>query len=460
MAFKRCHETGCVEGRRFHDGKAATARCAHRWYLRVMVDGISAHGPVTHFVFLLRPTEPVPTNKGDADDLEQRLRRWMADQLAGGHAIDWQRLRQRPAPDPNPNPPHNPSGPTSPPPPADPTPRVRIAAAVATYQTKHIAKMGDNSATYLAARIGRDVGTRPIADLLDVGLIEWWLDDLREEEDTTPTGTRKDSTLNRYRARWSNLITFCRTEFGLVGQSPFYHPILNPASPLRRLKEQRRTRRLRPEHREEQRLLKATRTIADGGQMTGRVLCGIDAGLRRREMLLVDVDHLQRDRTGLAIVIPADHTKSKQERKVPIASDRLRHFLQGRIKRLARTFGQVRGPRRVFGQADGSPLDAFRNDWEAVLMAGGFRRGHYVTRKADGARLWEWTVDENLHWHDLRHECGSRLAEGYGKAKPLGIPQLMKLLGHTKPETTMIYLNMTDDALAAAMKRVNHARGL
>jgi integrase len=459
MAFKRCHEAGCAEGRRFHSGTATTARCAHTWYLRVMVDGVSAHGPVHHFIYLLRPDEPVPTTKGDADALERRLKDWMIDQLASRQPIDWKLLRQRAAaPDPTPpnNPhPNNPSGATSP-----PSPIVRIREAVAEYQTKHIAKMGDTGATYLAARIGRDVGLRPIEDLLDVGLITDWLDDLTEEEDTTPDGTRKLSTINRYRARWSNLITFCRIEFGLVGQSPFYHPILNPASPLRRLKEQRRKRRLRPQHREEQRLLRACATIADGGQMTGRLLCGLDAGLRRREMLLVDVDHLQRDRSGLAIFIPADHTKSKQERKVPVTSERLLKYLQGRTKTLARTFGQARAPRRVFGQVDGAPVDAFRNDWEAVQLAGRFRVGDYVTRKADGVRVWEWTVDEDLHWHDLRHECGSRLAEGYGNAKPLGIPQLMKLLGHTKPETTMIYLNMTDDALASAMKRVNRARGL
>lgn len=41
----------------------------------------------------------------------------------------------------------------------------------------------------------------------------------------------------------------------------------------------------------------------------------------------------------------------------------------------------------------------------------------------------------NLDWHDLRHEGASR----YGETGKLTLRELMELLGHSRPETTMRY---------------------
>lgn len=433
MVSKRCHEAGCVEGTRFAAGKAATARCDHPWYIRVMVDGRRAQGPVSKFRFLLRRGEQLPASKADALELEGRVRTWM---VTGA------------------TPPPDEAAVPQPAPARDEAPVRTIAAAVADYQTKHVAKMADTGAAYLAKRIADECGTRPITDLLDAGVIAEWLGDLAEDSDADDQ--RASSTVNRYRARWSHLITFCRIEYALAGPTPFYHPILNPTSPLRRLKEARRKRRLKAG--EETRLLRGCRSQTDGGQMIGRLFCALDAGLRRREMLLVELDHLQRDRNGLSIYIPAANAKGRKERAVPVTSHRLLKFLQQRQRALRRTFGQPRGPRFVFGQADGARLDSFRTDWEAVQIAGGFRAGTY--RTVDGRRLWTWTHDDDLNWHDLRHECGSRLAHGTATTPGVALRDIQEMLGHAKLATTEIYLNTSHESVARNMRRVHRALGV
>ena len=54
--------------------------------------------------------------------------------------------------------------------------------------------------------------------------------------------------------------------------------------------------------------------------------------------------------------------------------------------------------------------------------------------------------DGDLHWHDLRHECGSRLAER-------GVPlhEIQYLMGHATIVRTQRSLNTTLDALARSI---------
>jgi len=432
MVYKRCHEgrTPCADGVRFNAGKTATARCPHPWYLRVMEEGREATGPVKKFRFLLRPGEPLPDNKTDALELEGRVRTW----LRTGENPFGERVRE---PEPAPAP--------------APATCLTIRDAEAIYQVEHIAKMGDNGATYLSRRIAAECGDRPITDLLDPIVIKDWLEDL--EEDDAYDGTRKDSTLNRYRARWSHLITFCRIKFALTGPTPFYHPILNPASDLRRRKEYGRTRRLHPG--EEPRLIRACRQLKDGGQMLGRLFCALDLGLRRREMLLVDLKHVTKGPAGWSLVLPADHTKSGKPRTLPIESARLLAFLKARQRALPPRFGD-RAPRFVFGQVDGSRVDSFRTDWEDVQCRAGLRAGEY----RNGGKQWVWTHNDELTWHDLRHECGSRLAAGTSKTPPMPLRDIQEMLGHAKLEMTARYLNTSHESVRRNLRRLQRAQGV
>ncbi len=56
-------------------------------------------------------------------------------------------------------------------------------------------------------------------------------------------------------------------------------------------------------------------------------------------------------------------------------------------------------------------------------------------------------VNGDLHWHDLRHECGSRLAER-------GVPlhEIQYLMEHASLTTTQRYLNATVEALKKSVK--------
>lgn len=55
----------------------------------------------------------------------------------------------------------------------------------------------------------------------------------------------------------------------------------------------------------------------------------------------------------------------------------------------------------------------------------------------------------NLHWHDLRHTFGTRLAEaGCSEAT------IADLMGHSDPQTTRRYTHATDRAKRAAVEAV------
>ncbi len=56
---------------------------------------------------------------------------------------------------------------------------------------------------------------------------------------------------------------------------------------------------------------------------------------------------------------------------------------------------------------------------------------------------------DNLHWHDLRHTFGTRLAEaGFSEAT------IADLMGHSDPQTTRRYTHATDRAKRAAVEAV------
>jgi len=53
-----------------------------------------------------------------------------------------------------------------------------------------------------------------------------------------------------------------------------------------------------------------------------------------------------------------------------------------------------------------------------------------------------------LHWHDLRRECGSRLAE-----RGVDVLKVKELMGHASITTTQRYFATTTEAVGDAMRK-------
>jgi site-specific recombinase XerD len=88
-----------------------------------------------------------------------------------------------------------------------------------------------------------------------------------------------------------------------------------------------------------------------------------------------------------------------------------------------------------FGSLLGESINTFRTAWETVLR---------LAEITDATKA----IDGDLHWHDLRHECGSRFADDGMDAR-----HIQMLLGHADLKTTERYLNSDTKRLGEAMKR-------
>ena len=80
-------------------------------------------------------------------------------------------------------------------------------------------------------------------------------------------------------------------------------------------------------------------------------------------------------------------------------------------------------------------MDRFEHEWKAVLQLAGI-----IDKVAK--------IDGDLHWHDLRRECGSRLAE-----RGVDVLKVKKLLGHATIVTTQRYFATTTEAVREAMRK-------
>ena len=112
--------------------------------------------------------------------------------------------------------------------------------------------------------------------------------------------------------------------------------------------------------------------------------------------------------------------------------------------------GQRFGPHHhPFGNEIGRRLSSPKKMWEtAVLKAHGhtprWRNGNLVPEASAAYR----GID--LHFHDLRHEAGSRWLES-----GMSLHHVKELLGHASISTTDTYLNATRTGLKEAMKKVD-----
>jgi integrase len=175
------------------------------------------------------------------------------------------------------------------------------------------------------------------------------------------------------------------------------------------------------------------------------IIAALETGCRRGELLSLtwaDVDLPHRELT-----IRAANAKDREQRILPISS-RLAGVLE-----MARTDAAGReypASAYVFGEL-GEPLVTIKKAWETtVLKAHGHTPKWAASGKLSAASRAELRAI-NLHFHDLRHEAGSRLIE-----QGWPVHHVQEMLGHASLEQTSTYLNVTRAGLHDSMRRYEH----
>lgn len=410
MIFKRCHEKGCPEG------KKDAPRCKHGWYFHGEHQGHIERGPLKQYAHLLLPGQVLPTTKTEALDLEKKIYTWLA--------------TGRPAPTP-----------TQVPPTSHLSAHKTVDDVIRAYRADYADALRGKGHASALRRISREVGDQPCSVLFDRQALKTFLADVLEgDDDDTPHLANR----NRHLDRWRHMTYWLVATDKLAGRVdlPFYDKLANPFGVRKLTEGDGRTRRLDPETQEEARIIAACERLAatDGGMMLGRYYCAVDAGLRRGEMQKLQKAAVLTNYQGQGLTLHVQWhiSKTAKERFVAVSTDRLRRFVQ------ERRFAQF-----PFGQADGSRLDDFRVDWDNVLIDAAINRGHYEKG------VWVCDHDADLHWHDLRHECGSRLADAN-----VPLHEIQRIMGHTKLDTTQKYLNASFVSMATNMRNAALRRGI
>jgi integrase len=389
--YKRCQEKRC----------RSSPRCAHAWWMTFSHKGRRYKTSVDLFAKTLVP------NKTEVEKVW--LPRFVTAVMEGRY------------------------------PEAAPAPEVTKGTASSTvedllkeYRRRHCEaeKLNMDSLDSKLNVIRRRFGAMELTALEKPGPIEEFKTDLIEAD-------KQHSTINRYLAQLKHMINWAIGR-ELMTKSPFFHKTRNPTG-IKLLKgENKRRRRLHTN--EEKVLLDACEAITGavhdnaGVVMKGRLYAAIDLGLRRGEMLKVMNRHVDwKEKPDPVLTIQWGNAKSRKERQIPITSARVRRFFKSR-----RLVGGDDG--FPFGSPTGAQIQNFRKAWETLLKLA------HITDP-------EKRLDGDLHWHDLRHECGSRFAD-----RGMDGRHIQMLLGHADLKTTERYLNSDTKRLGEAMRRVTARR--
>ena len=152
------------------------------------------------------------------------------------------------------------------------------------------------------------------------------------------------------------------------------------------------------------------------------IIAALETGCRRGELLSLTWADVSMSR-GL-LTVRAEKAKSGKSRQIPL-SPRLKAVLKMIEHDPA---GNPHKPSAyVFGDGVGRQVKDPKKAWLACCKAAGI---------------------DNLHFHDLRHETGSRLLEA---GWPL--QHVQAILGHADAKTTSTYLNATVQHLLDSMRR-------
>jgi len=177
-----------------------------------------------------------------------------------------------------------------------------------------------------------------------------------------------------------------------------------------------------------------------GDMMRLRLMAAFDAGVRREEMMLVQLKHINfkpvsvvvdgQRKQVLVVEVQSKGEKTTGEKEfVYIGTERLKKALQ------KRRFAIRNDPDAyVFGTEDGRRQKDFRRMWRELFKLAGLK----------------WGRDKGLVWHTLRHEFCSRTAENTGD--PVVAQELAR---HKDLRTTQGYLHPRLSRVLQAAVRLN-----
>jgi integrase len=241
--------------------------------------------------------------------------------------------------------------------------------------------------------------------------------------------------------------------------------ILADSDTIKRAKMAQRNRRLAPDHVSPKTgaLLRAGEEralLAVAGPHLQRLVIGaLETGCRLGELLRLRWSDV--DLKGRVLTVRAETTKTRTARAVPVSA-RLAAVLEMARASLIAALPETPDERErharvavafVFGDVVGQRVSSVRKAWDtAVLKA----HGHSPVWVGGNALSPECrsklrTID--LHFHDLRHEAGSRFVEAGWP-----IHHVRDLLGHASLEQTTTYLNVTQTGLQESMARFDALR--
>ena len=377
-ARKRCgKKTGCLK----------SPRCQHPWWLDVMYRQRRYRMNVNEFALARGADQPV-TTKHEAEKVWEPL--FIAEIVAGK--------------DPRRAPAKGAHG------------ELSVAEFLDDYRVRHC-EAQRLSMEKLGSKLDvlkRRFGHLPLRDLERPGPIEDFKSDLVK-------AGRTNATVNRYLAQLRHMVNWAIGR-ELLYKTPFFHRTLNPNGISLLKGENERSRRIYPP--EEKKLLSAAMKMRTpvyryvGAVMQARLEIAIDKGLRRGEMLKMqnrDIDW--RARPEPVVTIRWGNAKNRRSRSIPLVAPRVVAWLRSR-----RAVGGPDG--YPYGDTRGRYVKSFYTSWTTLLALAGI---------TDPER----NLDGDLHWHDLRHECGSRYAE-----QGMDVRRIQYLMGHANLKTTERYLNV------------------
>jgi integrase len=184
--------------------------------------------------------------------------------------------------------------------------------------------------------------------------------------------------------------------------------------------------------------------LTTGDEMRDRIIGALDTSCRRGEMMKIQNKHIDWQHRWIRIL--KENSKAEVARVIPFEAD-------SRLERVLRRRAFLGPDAFVFGEAStGLYVKGFRSAWETLLL---LSNGIEPERRARGQRPSNRAAlaKIDLHWHDLRHEALSRLADD-------GVPvhELQMLAGHANITTTQRYMNARASSLAESMRHARERR--